>query len=64
VYGAEVNEENYNRAASALVALRKENGVPEMQILDYMIRSHVPGVKLTFPEAAAIASVFLKAGHS
>jgi hypothetical protein len=42
--------------------MRKENGVSEMQILDYMIRSHVPGMKIAFPEAAAISAVFLKAG--
>jgi hypothetical protein len=44
------------------VALRKSNGVQEMAILDYMIRSHVPGVTLTFPEAAALSAVFLKNG--
>jgi hypothetical protein len=55
-------EENYSRAGSVLVALRKENGTPEIAILDYMIRSHVPGVNVTFPEAAALSSAFLKAG--
>jgi hypothetical protein len=55
--------ENYGRAASALVALRKNSGVPEMKILDYMARSHVPGVKLTFPEAAGMAVTFLQAGE-
>ena len=62
LYGLPRTEENYNRAASALVALRKENGTPEMAILDYMIRSHVPGVEVSFPNAAAMASIFLMSG--
>lgn len=62
LYALPVTDENYSRAASTLVALRKENGTAEMAILDYMIRSHVPGVSMTFPQAAAISSVMLKAG--
>lgn len=62
IYGVEITEENYSRAASSLIVMRKENGVTEMDILDYMIRSHVPGVNMTFPEAAAISAVFLAAG--
>ena len=62
LYGLPLTDENYNRAASALVALRKSNGVGEMAVLDHMIRSHVPGVALSFPEAAALSSTFLKAG--
>jgi hypothetical protein len=62
LYGLPVTEENYSRAASTLVALRKSSGIPEMTILDYMIRSHVEGVKLSFPEAAGLAVGFLKAG--
>lgn len=62
LYGVPITEENYSRAASSLIALRQENGVDEMDILSYMIRSHVPGVKLTFPEAAAISAVFLSTG--
>lgn len=62
LYGLPVTEENYGRAGSALVALRKENGTKEMDILDCMIRSHVPDVNMEFPEAAAFASVFLAVG--
>lgn len=54
--------ENYGRAASALVALRKSTGISEMRILNHMIRSHVPGVKLSFAEAAGLSASFLKAG--
>ncbi|HEX2207571.1 MAG TPA: hypothetical protein VHG93_07795 [Longimicrobium sp.] len=62
LYGLQPTEENYSRAGSVLVTLRKQNGTPEMAILDYMIRSHVDGVNLSFPEGAAIASVFLATG--
>jgi hypothetical protein len=62
LYGMQPTEENYSRAGSALVVLRKQNGTPEMAILNYMIRSHVEGVNLSFPEAAAIASVMLATG--
>ena len=62
LYGVLITEENYSRAASVLVVMRQENGVNEMDILSYMIRSHVPGVNLTFPESAAISAVFLAAG--
>jgi hypothetical protein len=62
LYSLSATEENYSRAGSALVALRKQNGTPEMAILGYMIRSHVEGVNLSFPEAAAFASVFLATG--
>ena len=62
LYGLQPTEENYSRAGSVLVGLRKQNGTPEMAILDYMIRSHVEGVNLSFPGAAAIASVMLATG--
>ena len=62
LYGLPITEENYSRAASTLIVMRKENRMNEMDILSYMIRSHVPGVNLTFPEAAAISAVFLAAG--
>ena len=34
----------------------------EMQILDYMIRSYVAGVSLSFVDAAALSAAFLAAG--
>ena len=61
-YGLSITEENYSRAASALIVMRREHGVNEMDILSYVIRSHVPGVNLTFPNAVAISAVFLAAG--
>lgn len=62
LYGLPLTDENYSRAGSSLVALRKANGTPEMSILDHMIRSHVPGVNVTFPSAAGLSSAFLQAG--
>ena len=64
LYGVFINEENYNRCGSVLVALRKDTNIKEMTILDYMIRSYVPNVKITFPEAAALAVTFLEAGDT
>ncbi len=62
LYDEEITEEIYSRAGSALVALSNEFGPSEMEILDYMIRSYVAGVSLTFAEAAAIATAFLASG--
>ena len=50
------------RPVSLSIALRRENGVSEMDILSHMIRSHVPGVNVNFPEMAALSAVFLVAG--
>ena len=62
-YNLQITEENYSRAGSTLVALRKEYGIEEMKILDYMIKSYVPNVNMSFPDAAAIATVFLVTGN-
>jgi hypothetical protein len=62
LYGLAITPENYSRAGSALVTLRKEVGPSEMEILSYMIRSHVPGVAIGFPEMAAISAVALASG--
>ena len=62
LYGLTLTEENYSRAGSTLVALRQKNRTKEMDILSYMIRSHVPGVKMHFAEAAGIASAMLVSG--
>jgi hypothetical protein len=62
LYGLPQTADSYSRASSTLVALRKANDIPEMTILNHMIRSHVPGVNLSFPEAAGISAAFLKAG--
>jgi len=63
LYDTAPTEENYHRAASALVTLRKSTGVPEMAILAYAIRSKVPGVRVTFPEIAGLAATMIQAGE-
>jgi hypothetical protein len=40
----------------------RAQGFTEMQILDYTIRSHVPGVNMDFPSPAGAAAAFLQAG--
>ena len=62
LYDTPINSENYSRAGSSLVALRQQTGVSEMSILRYMIKSHVPGMKINFPEAAGISAAFLATG--
>lgn len=64
LYGLTKNESNYSRAGSVLVALSNRQGVSEMDILDLMICSHVEGVNMDFPGAAALAVTFLVAGDS
>ena len=63
LYGLPVTEENYSRAGSTLVTLRRELGPSEVEILDYMIRSHVPGVEISFPSAAGLAAALLATGE-
>ena len=62
LYNTPISEENYSRAGSALVALRQEFGPSEMDILDYMIRSHVPGANMSFPDMAGISAAALSLG--
>ena len=62
LYSLPITEENYSRAGSTLVALSNEYGPTEMDILDHMIRSHVPGVNITFPNAAGLSVAFLPVG--
>ena len=59
LYGVAITEENRSRAGSTLVALRKEYGPSEMEILGYMIRSHVPGDSISFPDGTAMSTLFL-----
>lgn len=59
LYKLPITSENYSRAGSTLVALRKHIGPREMDILDYMIRSHVAGVNMSFPDAAGLSAAFL-----
>lgn len=62
LYGLPITEENYSRAGSALVAMRQQTGNTEMAILDHMIRSHVKGANVSFPDAVGLSSAFLSAG--
>ncbi len=64
LYGVSINEENYNRTGSVLVSLRKETRVKEMNILNYMIKSYSPKIKINLPNAAALAATFLQAGDT
>jgi len=59
LYNLSITEENYKRAGSVLVTLRKEYGVIEMDILKCMIQSHVSGVDISFPDEAAICTAIL-----
>ena len=59
LYNVPISDENYSRAGSSLVALRKQFGPREMDILSHMIRSHVLGANLSFPDAAGISAAFL-----
>lgn len=59
LYNFPITNENYSRAGSSLVALRKQFGPREMDILSHMIRSHVPGANLSFPDAAGVSAAFL-----
>ena len=62
LYNTPITEENLSRAGSALVALRQEYGVNEMDILDYMIRSYVEDTNINFQSMAGIAVSFLVTG--
>lgn len=55
-------EENYSRAASALIALRKLNGTSEVDILDHMLHSVATGVDIPFAKMAGISSLAVLAG--
>ena len=62
LYKLPLTEENYSRAGSALVSLRKTSGYPEMEILKHMICSHVPGVNITFGSAVGMSVFSLQIG--
>ena len=59
LYDLAKTSENYSRAGSVLVALRKEYGPSEMAILDEMILLGSAEANLSFPDAAALAVVGL-----
>ena len=64
LYSLPITEENHSRAGSALVALRKDFGPAEMDILDHMIRSHVPGIDVSFADAAGLSAASILLGDS
>jgi len=57
-YGEPINETNYNIVGSVLVALRKENGVPEMKILACVDYADI-GDQMKIGEVAAICVTML-----
>lgn len=59
LYGLPLTAENYSRAASALVALRRDSGPSEMAMLNYMIRNYEPTAKLNFGQGAGLAAYML-----
>lgn len=58
LYWLEINENNYNKAWSVLVSLRKKtnDSISEMDILNYMINSYTPWVNMSFPDIAWISA--------
>jgi hypothetical protein len=56
LYDVPVTEENYSRAGSSLVGLRKKTGVPETDILAHAITLHTPRVSLDLPDAFGLAA--------
>jgi len=63
LYSLPINEQNYNIAASALIAERKYNDVGEMDILAHMIRTYEPDVKVSFQNQAANSAFALIEGR-
>ena len=61
LYKLSATDENYSRAGSSLVALRKKTGVGEMAILREAINLHQPGVALKLPDAFGLAAAGLAA---
>lgn len=64
LYGEPTTDEMRSRAGSSLVTLRRELGVPEMEILELMLCSPVVADHMSFPEAAGLAAGFASAGDS
>lgn len=59
MYGTPVSEDGYSRAGSALVTMRKESGVTELELLRCM-KSAAQGHTTTFAEMAALCSLMLQ----
>ena len=52
-----------NPSGSVLVRLRQDSGPSEMDILDYMIRCHVPAINGNFVNVAALSAALLATGE-
>ena len=59
LYDLPVTERNYERAASALIELRKSTGAAEMDLLTCMIEAKAPGVNVDFPSSAALCATLI-----
>ncbi len=59
LYDLSLTEDNYERAGSVLVSLRKETGVEEMAIAQCMLEMHVDGMNMQFPSSAALCATTL-----
>jgi hypothetical protein len=62
LYGLPIDEENYNRYGSVLVRMRQESGVPEMEMLRFVIalREGSPDVNIKLTDAIALAATSLE----
>ncbi len=58
LYQTPITIKNYNGSASSLVALRKNSGISEMNILNKMIIMYVEGSSLSFAEGVGLATAF------
>ena len=59
LYNLPTAERNYERAASALIELRKSTGATEMDLLTCMIEAKAPGVNINFPSSAALCATLI-----
>ena len=59
LYNLPTTERNYERAASALIELRKSTGATEMDLLTCMIEAKAPGVNIDFPGSAALCATLI-----
>jgi hypothetical protein len=60
LYHEPITEQNYQRAGSALITMRKNSGVQEMRILQCIIESYTPEVTMKFYEMAARCAMLLQ----
>lgn len=63
LYDVDLTEQNYEKTASALIAMRKEFGVQEMKILEYVILMYSPKIKMTLADAIGYAATAIVTGN-